>query len=417
MELQKYISENWPKTVRIPCAKDDRARFKLKKPYTTPCIGELFINFFYWDTYFANLGLMLDGYGKQAENNLENMKFFIDFLGYMPNADHLIMRTQPPMFTRGVYDYFRFSNDLKIVEKYADAIIKELNYFESDRMTPCGLNAYGHEETRQGQLWYYDEFDRRIGYTAEEKKLDKFELVGHMLAIAESGWDFNPRFQVKGNRFAARDFAHLDLNCLLYDAEKKAAEMFAKIGRAEDSTRLEKKAANRAAKINERMLDKFTGIYYDYNFKTDELSKVLSAASFYPYAVGISDNKAAAKVVLNRLDLPYGISACEYRGESETYFQWDYPNLWPTNAYFAYEGLKSIGLQTEAASVRDKYLALVKKVFEDTGALWEKYDALNGAVSVTSEYETPKMMGWTAGIFRYFEEERNAEKLNCKTTA
>ena len=37
--------------------------------------------------------------------------------------------------------------------------------------------------------------------------------------------------------------------------------------------------------------------------------------------------------------------------------------------------------------------------FEKTGLLWEKYDALKGSVSVTREYDTPAMMGWTAGVY------------------
>ena len=35
-------------------------------------------------------------------------------------------------------------------------------------------------------------------------------------------------------------------------------------------------------------------------------------------------------------------------------------------------------------------------------AFWEKYDASNGEVSVTNEYQTPTMMGWTAGVYEYF---------------
>lgn len=33
--------------------------------------------------------------------------------------------------------------------------------------------------------------------------------------------------------------------------------------------------------------------------------------------------------------------------------------------------------------------------------LWEKYDASVGVVSVTKEYKTPEMMGWTAGVYLY----------------
>jgi neutral trehalase len=47
----------------------------------------------------------------------------------------------------------------------------------------------------------------------------------------------------------------------------------------------------------------------------------------------------------------------------------------------------------------------VERCYAETGALWEKYDASIGKVSVTREYDTPEMMGWTAGVYRYLEEE------------
>lgn len=68
-------------------------------------------------------------------------------------------------------------------------------------------------------------------------------------------------------------------------------------------------------------------------------------------------------------------------------------------------GLKRIGLFDDAKRVAEKYVLTVEKVFEKTGRLWEKYDAVTGEVAVTCEYETPPMMGWTAGVYRYFVEE------------
>ena len=102
--------------------------------------------------------------------------------------------------------------------------------------------------------------------------------------------------------------------------------------------------------------------------------------------------------------LEYGISACEYRGEDATYFQWDYPSMWPSNMYFAYVAMKNLDLQDEAKWVKNAYMGTVKRVFARTGDLWEKYDAKLGDVSVTSEYDTPDMMGWTAGVYRYMQE-------------
>ena len=42
----------------------------------------------------------------------------------------------------------------------------------------------------------------------------------------------------------------------------------------------------------------------------------------------------------------------------------------------------------------------LSSVFEKTGVLWERYDE-NGAAK-DLEYPTQMMLGWTAGVYRYF---------------
>ena len=63
-----------------------------------------------------------------------------------------------------------------------------------------------------------------------------------------------------------------------------------------------------------------------------------------------------------------------------------------------------LGVSEEAKWIKNAYMGTVESVFARTGDLWEKYDAKLGDVSVTSEYDTPAMMGWTAGVYRYMQE-------------
>ena len=42
--------------------------------------------------------------------------------------------------------------------------------------------------------------------------------------------------------------------------------------------------------------------------------------------------------------------------------------------------------------------------FAETDNLWEKYNVVTGKVSVTKEYHTPPMMGWSAGVYLYCEQ-------------
>ena len=110
-------------------------------------------------------------------------------------------------------------------------------------------------------------------------------------------------------------------------------------GKAEQAEMFRSYAKDRKEKMERYMLEKESGIFYDYNFEKDCFSSVASCASLYPFAVGLSDDKEAAKKVLEKLELPYGLAACEYRGEETDYLQWDYPSMWPSNVYFAYVGV------------------------------------------------------------------------------
>ena len=72
--------------------------------------------------------------------------------------------------------------------------------------------------------------------------------------------------------------------------------------------------------------------------------------------------------------------------------------MWPAATCLAYMGLKNLGLNAEAARIAGKYVSVAGKIFEETGRLWEKYDALTGKIAVTIEYDTMPMMGWTAAV-------------------
>ena len=393
-KLHEYILNNWESTIR-------NNKDVLPKPYTVPCAKEVFINFYYWATYFINLGLFEAGLVEQVKNNLDNMVYLLDKYGYIPNADNLLYRSQPPLFTRCVYDLYKFTNDKEIIHRYKDAILKEFSFWKEKRMTPIGLNAYSSDEPREGLLKNRYWLSKRIGCNETEMAVDE-EIFGRdLLAIAESGMDFTIRFKEGKNRFVAHEYVHLDLNCILYDAEMKASEMFNEIDEKELAKSLQEQAANRKELINRYMLDKETGIYYDYNFVRNHLSYIKTGVCLYPYFSGISNDRVAAKALYQAFMLPYGLSVGVARKE-EDYLQWDYPHMWPANTCLAYFGYKRIGLLEEANVIKEKYMEALEENFKATGSLWEKYDANTGKVSITNEYETPEMMGWEVGVYELF---------------
>ena len=66
----------------------------------------VFTEMFYRDQYFTNIWLIIDGLSDQVYYNLKNIAKLIDVMGFMPNANHLTDRSQPPFFVLGVYNYY-----------------------------------------------------------------------------------------------------------------------------------------------------------------------------------------------------------------------------------------------------------------------------------------------------------------------
>ena len=67
-QVSEFISKNFKHT--ICCKKNDAGNLiGLPYPYTTPCAGECFIEMYYWDTYFINVGLLATGNIEQAKYN------------------------------------------------------------------------------------------------------------------------------------------------------------------------------------------------------------------------------------------------------------------------------------------------------------------------------------------------------------
>ena len=142
------------------------------------------------------------------------------------------------------------------------------------------------------------------------------------------------------------------------------------------------------------------GVYHDYNFVEKRLSKLVTGASITPYVFGISEDKKGCLEAFKRLELPYGVAVGDKQTDSG--FQWAYPNTWAPHNYWAYIANKNVGLINEASEIVEKYLDTVSNVFEKTGKIFEKYDARTGDMTVFNEYGLPEMLGWTAGVFQAF---------------
>lgn len=392
-----YIKAHLPQTVRP-------AHGDLPYPFTVPCEDGGFNNFYYWDTYFTNLALYRVGMEGQAKNNIENYVAMVEKYGYIPNADHLTDRSQPPLFAMAVNDYFAHTGDSESVKKWLPTLRKELAFWET-RKRPSGAYGYGGGEDSD-LTDFYKYVCGRVNTPALRGEAARKQALGFM-AIAESGWDFTYRF---GKDFSATDYAMVDVTSLLYGAHRIVATLCNALGEGELESFHTAKAEEIASALSSLKTE--SGEYRDKNEVTGEFSPLFTAASLYPYAMGVEEGEEHRREFMGRLKpllTAHGVCVGVDRGE-DTYLQWDYPMLWPPLCYFAYLGAKSVNCEQKAAEIVNKYKKTVEDEFMRTGKLWEKYNALTGKTGASTEYQTPDMLGWTAGVYLFFAEERR--KMN-----
>ena len=404
--VHEFILRTMPQSVRVSEC-DTLGHFALPKPYSVPCVQGIFQDLFYWDTYFTNAGLIADNNLEQARNNIECVAAMIDRLGFMPNASRVDMaqRSQPPYFAPMVDDYFRATGDRAFVRRMMPVIEKEYKFWMTERKAPNGLNRYGHNADKAYLLTFFRDVSPRVGInpSGAYSEAERLKMSGHLLAEAESGWDFNARFERR-----CMDYNPVDLNSLLYLYESLMEEYNRMDGNTIAAGKWNERAVKRKNLMNKLMRDK-QGVLRDYDYVNRHLSPIFSAASFMPMWVGMAD-EAQAKVMaenLGRLESANGLFPCE-PGPRDLPYQWDAPNGWSACALTAVQALDRYGYTADADRLADKYMRSIEKIYDETGQLWEKYNAEEGSVNVTDEYKMPgDFMGWTAGVYSAFLDRKN----------
>jgi alpha,alpha-trehalase len=390
-----YIRANWPRSIYGDAPGTGFAGVDIPFPYTSPCIkGEgHFSFFFYWDTYFTNLGLLRHGHAPTAKDNIKNMFWFIERQGYMPNHVGLYNRSQSPYLCRMVKEYIAATDDTAFLPEAAAGLRQEYHFWITARHSPTGLQRHGHHETAEGAAEFYHQICERLGFSMDVPLADRIRIGGHYLAEAEAGCDFTPRFESR-----CLDYNPVDLNSLLYEYEAYLAGVSVQLG-WDDTALWQVRAARRRELVQRYLWNEERGSFLDYDFVNQRPSPVASLTGFIPLFTGLASPAQAARM---RENLPlfereFGVAVTEDRPLDRTY-QWAFPNVWPPLVYVTVEGLRRYGFAADARRIAEKYLATANRLFAKTGLLWEKTDALTGEVA-GGEYKAAPMLGWTAGVY------------------
>jgi alpha,alpha-trehalase len=403
-----YIHQNWHRSIYRDANGSGFRGIDLPFPYTSPCIkGEgHFHFFFYWDTYFTNLGLLRSGLADTARDNIRNILWFIRRQGYMPNHVGLFNRSQPPYLCSMVADYFDHLGgseakadrlapaEMDFFRECCEVLRQEYHFWTTARHTPTGLQRHGQHDTEEGCIAFYNEFlINRLGKPKDAPLDEKYTVGAHYLAEAESGWDFTPRFSGR-----CLDHNPADLNSLLYTYETFLGSHSAALG-WDDAPLWQERAAARRERMTRLLWSEAEGWFMDYDFVNRCHGPVPSLGGILALFSGLATQEQAARMVakLPEFERAHGIAVTTDHPSAKGY-QWAYPNVWPPLVWVTVAGLRRYGFHADATRIARKYLATSDALFARTGQLWEKTDALTGDVA-RGEYQAAPMLGWSAGVY------------------
>ena len=391
MTTYQFICENIDKTSRVYTKrpKGKKSLIGLPYPFTSPCIEGIFQEMYYWDTYFTNKGLLEIGRWEQAVNNVKNFLYLLTNYGKIPNGNRMdyLSRSQPPFLGLMLEDILQNAPNALSLQEAFDGLELELAFWNTKRISSNGLNSYGCDLPES-------ELARKLHVTGYRKRTGKkvaytVENARNILCECESGWDFSPRFDLQCSVCNP-----IDLNCLLYKDETLLSAWAERLGDEQKAQFFAKAAQERADKI--RTLMRKDGLYFDYNVAKDCCCETLSCASLFPYFVGLDNDIVGFQKTLTALERRFGVVACD---STENCYQWSAPNSWAPLNFVAFAAAKRLSLTEDALRIAKKYVEATDKLFAQTGKLWEKYNAETGELDHASEYGTPDMLGWTAGVY------------------
>ncbi len=404
-ELLAKIERDFELTVRRH-PQDEGTLIGLPNPYTVPSAVK-FQEMYYWDTYFANLGLLQLGKVELVKGNVDNFLFMVEKFGFVPNGSrtYFLSRSQPPFLSRMVKDLYAVTQDREWLKGAYETLKKEYAFWQDNRKMNNGLNGYcpplSLKEAGAPAHYFLGRVQREpLGernfvpdYPSIEDLTDeeKMQFGRANLSFCECGWDYSSRFLDEGYEYAA-----VCLNSLLYDVEENMRAFSVILNNGEEelwSARKEERRQKMQALWSEK-----DELFLDYHVEKKAFSGYKSLASVYPMYANIATKEQAEKTVrfIESVEAPYGFAA----GENKTIWrmQWDFPKVWAPLQVILYDGLKNYGYDELAKKVAEKYVALVEKQYAETGELWEKYDGVTGGHPSSA----CPMTGWSAGAYVYF---------------
>ncbi len=414
--MEQHIRALWPALTRPADAVNPRSTLiPLPKSYVVP--GGRFREVYYWDSYFTMQGLVESGRTDLVKSMLDNFAHLVMTVGHIPNGNrtYYLSRSQPPYFAAMV-GLFASATDTTQALPYLDALEAEHAFWMegADGLAPGQahrrvvrlrdgslLNRYWDDRPEPRPESYREDF--QLAQTVPETAREA--LYRNIRASAESGWDFSSRWMrdPKDLRtLETTELAPVDLNALLYHAERTIAALRAFRGRTGDgaiAARYLRAAENRRRALVAATYEPADGWFYDVRWRSGERvtdRPTLAAAAPLYFGLASPEQGRAVAARLQRDFLKPGGFVTTQIASGQ---QWDAPNGWPPLQWLAIQGVARYGRGDVADDARNRWLALNRRTYRVTGKMTEKYDVSDlSRRAGGGEYPTQDGFGWTNGV-------------------
>jgi alpha,alpha-trehalase len=389
-------------------------------PFVVP--GGRFNEMYGWDSYFENIGLLIDDKLDLAKAMTDNFAYQIKHYGKILNANrsYYLTRTQPPFFSSMIREVFE-----KNPEKNTDWLKEKLKicikeyetvWMETDkRLTKSGLNRYFAQgiglppETEAG---HYDIILQPFAAAAKmsvpeyekayyQRQIDNKTLDAYFVhdrSVRESGHDTS--YRLEG---ICADLNVVELNAMLYKYETDFAILIEQYfdnnfdynNTIYTQNYWSEKAENRKTLMNKLLWNNTESCFFDYNFKTEKQNIFLSATCFFPLWAKMASQEQADLMIakhLPKLIFNGGLAGCsaaalQHLDSQQMQRQWDFPNGWAPHQMIIWQGLINYGYIDLAQDLIYRWLAMItKNACDYNGTIPEKYDVVKASHHVFAEY-------------------------------
>jgi alpha,alpha-trehalase len=231
----------------------------------------------------------------------------------------------------------------------------------------------------------------------QQFKLSKDYYKGDR-SMRESGFDVSFRFGAFGS--ATHHYAPVCLNSLLYKTEKDLEQISRWLGRAGEAEKWNQRAEERKTLITKYLWNRDQGLFFDFNFITNQMSDYKYASTFYPVWAGLATPEQAKAVTgnLKVFEQPGGVPMSTV----ETGAQWDLPYGWGNIEMLLIDGLRRYGYNADADRVSYEFLSTVAENFRRDGEIREKYNVVTKSSEAHAElgyHMNVVGFGWTNAAF------------------